>query len=124
MPVLGGVSNSIVRAIEVLRTNFDRPLNIESLARDMGMSPSGFHYHFRIVTDLSPLQFQKQMRLQQARRLMLGENLDAATAGYRVGYTDASHFSRDYRKLFGEPPARDAERLKGAQSVISTAVSA
>jgi AraC-like DNA-binding protein len=76
------------------------------------MSASGFHAHFRAVTAMSPLQFQKQLRLQEARRLMLSEDLDAAEAGYRVGYYDASHFSREYKRHFGEPPMRDVERLR------------
>ena len=80
------------------------------------MSVSGFHAHFKTVTALSPLQFQKQLRLQEARRLMLGENLDAASAGYRVGYDDASHFNREYKSLFGLPPVRDVERLRQAAS--------
>lgn len=116
LPVLGGHSHSIGKALEMLRKSFDQPLRIEAIARDLGMSPSGFHHHFKAVTDMSPLQFQKQLRLQLARRLMLGENLDAATAGYRVGYSNASHFSRDYRRHFGEPPARDAERVRQAAS--------
>lgn len=76
------------------------------------MSSSGFHDHFKSITDMSPLQFQKQLRLREARRLMLGEHLDATSAGLRVGYNDASHFSRDYKKHFGEPPGRDAEQLR------------
>jgi AraC-like DNA-binding protein len=112
LPLQGGYSGHIAKAVERLRLEFDRPLRIESLARDMGMSSSGFHHHFKAVTDMSPLQFQKQIRLQEARRLMLGQNLDAASAGLRVGYDDASHFSRDYKRLFGYSPARDAERLR------------
>jgi AraC-like DNA-binding protein len=76
------------------------------------MSVSGFHHHFRAVTAMSPLQFQKRMRLQEARQLMLAEDLDAAGAGYRVGYSDASHFTREYKRLFGAPPMRDVERLR------------
>ncbi len=76
------------------------------------MSPSGFHAHFKAVTNMSPLQFQKHLRLQESRRLMLGENLDAAEAGFRVGYDDASHFNRDYKRHFGEPPMRDVERMR------------
>ena len=76
------------------------------------MSVSGFHHHFKAVTAMSPIQFQKRMRLQEARRLMLGEDLDAAGAGHRVGYSDASQFSREYKRLFGAPPGRDAERLR------------
>jgi AraC-like DNA-binding protein len=112
--VLGGPTDRIARAIERLSSDFDKPLKIESLARELGMSPSGFHEHFKAVTALSPLQFQKQLRLQEARRLLLGGDVDAATAGYRVGYDDASHFSREYKRLFGFPPVRDVERLRAS----------
>jgi AraC-like DNA-binding protein len=83
-------------------------------ARELGMSVSTFHHHFKAVTAMSPLQFQKQFRLQEARRIMLGEKLDAASAGYRVGYDDATQFSREYKRLFGQPPMRDMERLREA----------
>ena len=109
---LGGDGNRIAQAIERLREDFDRPLRIENLARELGMSVSSFHHHFKIVTAMSPLQFQKQLRLQEARRLMLGEGYDATTAGYRVGYSETSHFNREYKRLFGEPPARDVARLR------------
>jgi AraC-like DNA-binding protein len=109
---LAGHTHRIVEAIERLRTDFDQPLRIEDIARELGMSVSGFHHHFKEVTAMSPLQFQKQIRLQEARRLMLGEDLDAASAGYRVGYGDASHFNREYKRLFGAPPMRDVERLR------------
>ena len=111
---LGGYSHRIAMALERLREDFDRPLRIEDVARELGMSVSGFHHHFRAVTAMTPLQFQKQLRLQEARRLMLGEGLDAASAGYRVGYGDASHFTREYKRLFGAPPMRDVERLREA----------
>lgn len=112
--VLGGTSQRIVRAIEWLHRNFDKPLRIEDLARDLGMSVSSFHHHFKAVTAMSPLQFQKQLRLQEARRLLLGEDLDATSAGFRVGYDDAAHFNREYKRLFGAPPKRDAARLREA----------
>jgi AraC-like DNA-binding protein len=112
--VFGGQSHRIVAAVERLHKNFDQSLRIESLAGELGMSVSGFHSHFKAVTGMSPLRFQKQLRLQEARRLMLAEGLDAAGAGYRVGYDDASHFSREYRRLFGNPPVRDLERLQEA----------
>jgi AraC-like DNA-binding protein len=112
LATVGGHSHRVVRAVARLRENFDKPLRIESLARDVRMSVSGFHAHFKAVTNLSPLQFQKQLRLQEARRLMLGKNLDAAEAGYRVGYEDPAYFSRDYKRHFGEPPMRDVERLR------------
>ncbi len=110
--VLGGHSHRIARALERLRRDFDRRIRIEDIAGELGMSVSGFHHHFRVVTAMSPLQFQKRMRLQEARRLMLAEDLDAASAGYRVGYGDASHFTREYKRLFGAPPMRDVERLR------------
>jgi AraC-like DNA-binding protein len=110
--VLGGQTDRIARAIQRLRHDFDKPLRIETLAREYGMSPSGFHEHFKAVTAMSPLQFQKQIRLQEARRLLLGGDVDAATVAYRVGYDDASHFSREYKRLFGQPPVRDAARLR------------
>ncbi len=109
---LGGPTHRIVEAIERLRNDFDQPLRIEDIARELGMSVSGFHHHFRAVTAMSPLQFQKQLRLQEARRLMLGEGLDAASAGYRVGYSNASHFTREYKRLFGAPPMHDVEQLR------------
>jgi AraC-like DNA-binding protein len=110
---LGGHTHRIAKAINRLRDDFDRPLRIESLAQELGMSVSGFHQHFKEVTAMSPLEFQKQLRLQEARRLMLGEGIDATSAGYRVGYNDVSHFTREYKRLFGEPPRRDVERLRG-----------
>ncbi|HYT34011.1 MAG TPA: AraC family transcriptional regulator [Ktedonobacteraceae bacterium] len=110
--ILGGYTPHIARAVERLRQDFDQPLRIENLARELGMSVSGLHHHFKAVTALSPLQFQKQLRLQEARRLMLGEDLDAASAAYRVGYHDASHFNREYKSLFGVPPIRDVQRLR------------
>ncbi len=109
----GGSTERVAEAIARLRKDFDRPLRIEELARGLGMSVSRFHHHFKAVTAMSPLQFQKQLRLQEARRLMLGEDLDAASTAYRVGYNDASHFSREYKRLFGAPPLRDIERLRG-----------
>jgi AraC-like DNA-binding protein len=109
---LGGATHRITKAIERLRNDFDQSLRIEDLAQELGMSVSGFHHHFRALTAMSPLQFQKQLRLQEARRLMLGEGLDATSAGYRVGYGNRSHFTREYKRLFGDPPMRDVERLR------------
>jgi AraC-like DNA-binding protein len=119
---LGGYTSHITRAIERLHQDFDQPLRIDGIARELGMSVSGFHHHFKAVTAMSPLQFQKRLRLQEARRLMLGEGLDATSAAYRVGYHDASHFNREYKSLFGLPPMRDMERLRGtARKSISLA---
>jgi AraC-like DNA-binding protein len=112
LAIQGGYTPDIARAIKRLRQDFDQPLHIESLARELGMSVSGFHHHFKAVTALSPLQFQKRLRLQEARRLMLSEDMDAASAAYRVGYHDASHFNREYKSLFGVPPMRDVLRMR------------
>jgi AraC-like DNA-binding protein len=114
LALLGSHADGIVEAIERMRREFHQPLSIEGLARELGMSVSGFHHQFKAVTAMSPLQFQKQIRLQEARRLLLGEKLDAASAGLRVGYDDASQFSREYKRLFGHPPMRDVERLREA----------
>ncbi len=112
LALLGGYASDIAKAVEWLRQNFDQPIRIEELAHELGMSVSGFHSHFKAVTGMSPLQFQKQLRLLEARRLMLGEDLDAASAAYRVGYNDAAHFNREYKSLFGSPPMRDVQRLR------------
>ena len=112
LAIQGGYTPHIARAVKRLRQDFDQPLRIERLAQELGMSVSGFHHHFKAVTAMSPLQFQKRLRLQEARRLMLGEDLDAASAAYRVGYQDASHFNREYKSLFGVPPMRDVQRLR------------
>src|SRR5215208_2028492 len=111
---LGGHAHRIGKALERLREDFDRPLRVKDVAREVGMSVSGFHHHFRAVTAMSPLQFQKRIRLQEARRLMLGEGLDAGSAGHRVGYGDVSQFTREYKRLFGAPPMRDVVRLREA----------
>jgi AraC-like DNA-binding protein len=116
-----GDTGRISSAIEHLREHYNEQLKIEEIARQCGMSVSGFHHHFKAVTAMSPLQFQKQLRLQEARRLMLGESLDAASAGYRVGYEDASQFSREYRRLFGAPPMRDVARLRQAGEASTAA---
>ena len=115
--VQNGNTHHIARAIERFRREFDQPLPIEHVAQELGMSVSSFHHHFKAVTALSPLQFQKRLRLQEARRLMLGEALDAASAAYRVGYQDASHFNREYKSIFGASPMRDVQRLREAVGV-------
>jgi AraC-like DNA-binding protein len=102
------------RAIAWIRANFDRPFSIEAVARAAGMSASALHQHFKAVTAMSPLQYQKQIRLQEARRLMLSEARDAQAAGFEVGYESPSQFSREYARLFGAPPARDAARLRAS----------
>jgi len=110
----------IARAIEWLNENFHRPLRIEELARTVNLSPSTLHHRFKAVTALSPLQYQKQLRLQEARRLMVTEGLEAAAASYRVGYESPSQFSREYSRLFGAPPLRDLGRLRPSVRNILT----
>ena len=114
LAVLGGRGHQMTEAIRRLHAQFDQAVRMEDLASDLGMSASSFYQRFKDVTGMTPLQFQKEVRLQEARRLLLADDLDAATAGYRVGYSDPSHFSRDYKRLFGAPPGQDVERLRGA----------
>ena len=109
----GSQSHQIARAIDWLKGNFTRPLSIDDLAAQARMSTSTFHHHFRSMTALSTLQFQKQLRrLQEARRLMLAERMDAANAAFQVGYESPSQFSREYNRLFGAPPLRDITNLR------------
>ena len=112
----GSQSHQIARAIDWLKGNFAQPLRIDDLAEQASMSSSTFHHHFRSMTALSPLQYQKQLRLQEARRLMLAEHLDAATAAFQVGYESPSQFSREYNRLFGAPPLRDISKLRQVSS--------
>jgi AraC-like DNA-binding protein len=110
------ISNSqthrVTQAIKWLNSNYEQPLRIEDLAREVNLSVSTLHHRFKSVTAMSPLQYQKQLRLQEARRLMLADGLDASAAGYRVGYESPSQFSREYSRLFGAPPLRDLARLR------------
>lgn len=108
----GAPAQRIARAIGWLKDHFAESVRVESLARRVGLSPSAFHLHFKAVTGLSPLQYQKQLRLQEARRLMLGEGLEAAEAAFRVGYESPSQFGREYRRTFGESPRRNVAALK------------
>ena len=107
-----GKVQRVASGLAWLRRNVARPIRMEDLAREMRMSPSAMHSWFRAVTSMSPLQFQKQLRLQEARRILLSESIDAGTVSRRVGYESASQFSREYRRFFGEPPLRDMERLR------------
>lgn len=108
----GSQSNQIARAVEWLRDNYKRQFRVEELAAYAMMSISSFHHHFRALTAMTPLQFQKWLRLQEAKRLMFSEHLDAATAALRVGYESPSQFSREYSRLFGAPPLRDIRNLR------------
>ena len=112
MASAGSQSQQIARAINWLKGNFTRSLSIDDLATQVHMSTSTFHHHFRTLTAMSPLQYQKWLRLNEARRLMLTEHLDAATAAFQVGYESPSQFSREYRRFFGEPPLRDIAYLR------------
>ena len=108
----GSQARQIARAIEWLKENFASSLSVNDLADKADMSATTFHQHFKTMTALSPLQFQKHLRLQEARRLMLADQLDAASAGFKVGYESPSQFSREYSRLFGAPPLRDIARLR------------
>ena len=105
-------THRVSRAVSWLNGNFEQPLRIDSLAREANLSVSTLHHRFKAMTAMSPLQYQKQLRLNEARRLMLCEGLDASAAGYRVGYESPSQFSREYRRQFGAPPVRDLARLR------------
>ena len=109
---IGSQSNQIARSIDWLKENFAQQLKIDDLARKVNMSPSTFHHHFKALTAKSPLQYQKWLRLNEARRLMLSEHLDAANASFEVGYESPSQFSREYSRLFGNSPARDISMLR------------
>jgi AraC-like DNA-binding protein len=108
----GSPSQQIAKAVAWLKQNFSKAMNPDKLAANAHMSPSTFRHHFRAVTGMSPLQYQKQLRLQEARQLMLTQNFDAGSAGVRVGYESASQFSREYARLFGAPPLRDIQRMR------------
>jgi len=109
------------RAIAWIGQNFRERFSIEQLAAQVGMSPSSLHEHFRAVTAMTPLQFQKQLRLQDARSLMLAQDMDVTTAALRVGYESPTQFSREYRRHFGEPPARDIARLRASPGLAVVA---
>ena len=109
-----GGNHRIVRAIEWLKQHYAAPLHIEELADAVHMSPSALHHRFKAVTAMSPLQYQKHLRLHEARRLMFADGIECATAGHRVGYESASQFSREYRRLFGAPPRAEIARLRVA----------
>jgi len=115
MAVVDSHSHRIAQAISVLSMRFQEPLRVEDLADEVHMSVSSLHQHFKAVTAMSPLQFQKQLRLQESRRIMISEHVDAATAGHRVGYESQSQFNREYSRFFGLPPARDVKRLRELQ---------
>lgn len=112
----GSRTNQMARALDWLKSNYSQQLKIEELAAMANMSPSSFHSHFRSMTSFSPLQYQKHLRLQEARRLMLAEDLDATRAAFQVGYESSSQFSREYSRLFGAPPLRDVAKLRQTEA--------
>ncbi|MBP0590435.1 AraC family transcriptional regulator [Paraburkholderia sp. LEh10] len=118
--LLGTQSQKTAKAIAWLRENFKEPLRVEELAEMAGMGVSTLHHHFRAMTAMSPVQYQKQLRLHEARRLLLGEDIDAATAAMRVGYESATQFSREYRRMFGAPPIRDVTPLRSVKGIRTT----
>ena len=109
------------KAVAWLRSNYEKPLRVEHLATIAGMSRSTRHLHFRALTAMSPLQFQKQLRLHAARQRMLTGELDAASAAFEVGYESPSQFNREYRRFFGQPPIRDIKALQDGKVVAITA---
>ena len=117
MATLETPANKIAQAVAWLRQHFTQPLRIEELAGRVGMSNSSLHHHFKAVTAMTPMQYQKQLRLHEARRLMLIERLDVGTAGYNVGYQSPSQFSREYNRLYGLSPLRDVGGMRLAMAV-------
>jgi len=111
---LGNPSGRLAKAILWVKENFAKPLRVEELAKIAGMGVSTFHQHFRALTSMSPLQYQKNIRLHVARGRMLMEDLDAATAAFEVGYESPSQFTREYRRHFGQPPLRDVRHLRSS----------
>lgn len=119
---LGTQSNQIATAISWLRENYREPLLVEGLAKKVNMAPSTFHRHFRQITTLSPLQFQKRLRLYEAQRLMLVSDNDAGTAALAVGYESATQFNREYKRQFGDPPYRDISRMRTSGVSVEAAM--
>jgi len=108
----GSLAQRVGQAITMIKEDFAEPLRIDTLAQKIGMSPSSLHYHFKRVTTMSPLQFQKSLRLQEARRLLMVEEMEASNVAFQVGYESPSQFSREYARLFGLPPLRDVKRIR------------
>ncbi len=109
-------SQRVAHVIELLRKRYTETLRMEDLAKQVHWSVSSLHHHFKAITAMSPMQYQKQLRLQEARRVMLSEDIDAAAAGHRVGYGSQFQFNREYSRFFGAPPARDIKRLREQQA--------
>ncbi len=112
----GTQNNQVVQAINWIRGNYKIPMRVESLARQVNMSTANLHRHFKLLTGLSPLQYQKQLRLHEAQRLMLVENERASSAALSVGYESITQFNREYKRIFGEPPLRDMNRRRSLEA--------
>ena len=114
---LGEQSNRTAKAVSWLKTNYAKPLRVEELASVAQMGVSTFHHHFRSLTAMSPLQYQKRLRLHMARVRMMTDGLDAASAAFEVGYESPSQFNREYRRIFGQPPMRDVKARRSGAAV-------
>ncbi|MFL1998093.1 AraC family transcriptional regulator [Lysinibacillus sp. 1 U-2021] len=110
--LVGSQAQRIAKVIGVLNREFAQPLKVDDLAKEARMSPSSFYHHFKEITGMSPIQYQKQLRLQEARRMLLTESMEAAEAAFQVGYESPSHFSREYSRKFGMSPMKDIQRLR------------
>jgi AraC-like DNA-binding protein len=112
MAIAGSTTHKIAQVIRRIRTHLASPMRVEELAAMAHMSPSSFHEHFKAVTAMSPLQYQKRLRLTEARQILLSGTMDAASTAYRVGYQSVSQFSREYARMFGAPPIRDIQGIR------------
>jgi transcriptional regulator GlxA family with amidase domain len=117
MAIAGSNTHKIGRIIRRIKTHLASPMRVEELAEMANMSLSSFHQHFKAVTAMSPLQYQKRLRLTEARHILLSENVDAASTAYRVGYQSVSQFSREYARMFGAPPIRDIEGIRNPSAL-------
>lgn len=117
MAIAGSTTHKIGQTLRKIKTHLALPIRVEELAAMANMSPSSFHQHFKAVTAMSPLQYQKRLRLTEARRILLSEGVDAASTAYRVGYQSVSQFSREYARMFGAPPIRDIESLRNPSTL-------
>jgi AraC-like DNA-binding protein len=118
MAIAGSNTHKIGQVIRRIKSHYSEPIRVEELASLANMSPSSFHQHFKAVTAMSPVQYQKRLRLTEARHMLLAEQADAASAAYRVGYQSVSQFSREYARMFGAPPRRDVEGLRNAPTAV------
>lgn len=119
MASIGSQGHKIAQAVEWIKTHYREPLRIEDLAAHIQMSVSTFHHHFRALTSMTPLQYQKWLRLNEARRLMLIDHLDVGTAAFKVGYESPTQFGREYSRLFGAPPLRDVTSIRATSSELA-----